>query len=151
MNRDKFLAKSGRIKGTTKVEPVKIDYLNEKYELKLLHDTPTTATGLVKVMELISKFPEMPSFILRWDEKDARIDVDRYKNGKICKWPGGYDESHHSVRMADRIFEVNIIDPDTNRKIFKGILNIGLLIEEKVTFQIRSSFTGSNKIIHKKS
>ena len=150
MERSRFLAKGIRVGGTTKVEPAKINYLNGKYALELFPNTPATETGFVKVMELIPKISRVPNFILRWDEKADTLDVDIYKNGKLCNelWGTVGYNGHHTQRIKNRIFWVNITIP--NKKIFEGIINIGLLIQAKFSIKLTSHLKAKAEVIRKR-
>lgn len=150
MDKSRFLAKTERVTGTTQIECVKLDYLNAKYKFKLLPDTSATETGLVRVMELIPTIPEMPNFILRWDEKADTLDVDIYKNGQLCNelWDIDGYEGHHTQKIGNRIFKINIVIP--NEEIFKGIINVGLLMEIFLQVKHPIKATLSVKVIRKK-
>jgi len=150
MDQGKFLAKTKRVAGITKVEPVKIDYLNEKYELKLFPDTPATNTGLVRVIELIPKISEMPNFILRWDEKADTLDVDIYRNGQVCNelWDTDGYKGHHTQKIENKTFKVNIAIP--NEEIFNGSINVGLLIQLSLQTKANIKPNLSLKIIRKR-
>ena len=153
MDPEKFKNKKSKIAGTTRVDILKTEYLDENYRVKLLPNTPASESGLVKVAELISDIPQMPMFILRWDEGDNTLDVDIYKNRKICRDPEWICEisrykGHHAIRLDGdkRLFKIDISIP--GRKIFKGVLNIGLLIEEHVECKMHLHFevTTSSRI-----
>lgn len=137
MDQKKFENKTKKVAGTTKIDVLKIEYLNQDYEKKILPDNPATKTGLVEVMELIPKISEMPKFILRWDEKANTLDVDIYKGDKIRNnlWSTKGYNGHHAQEIENRIFKIDISIPNT--KIFSGIINTGLLIHQ-------SSFANAN-------
>jgi hypothetical protein len=145
-----FRAKGVKIGGTTKVEAIKLAHLDKKYKFKLFPNTPATESGLVKVMELIPESSEMPNFILRWDEKSDTLDVDIYKNGKLCNELWGIEEynGHHTQKIGNRRFGVKITIP--NKKIFEGIIDVGLLIQAKISIKLTSHVKLKAEVIRKR-
>ena len=150
MDPEKFKAKTKKVAGTTKVDIVSVDYLNPEYELEVLSNERTTPTGLLEVVKLNPKKPDLPQFIFRWDEKTDRLDVDIYKNGINCKdlWKKPGHEGHQTQRVSgeDKIFEADISTPD--KKIFKGKINVGLFIKLVIKDSIK--LTDRVEVIHKK-
>jgi hypothetical protein len=75
-------------------------------------------TGKLEILKVVPKSGGGPSFIARWDQKPAHLDIDmhgaspsairKFKNNK-----GGYS-GHHTSRTADpdkRLFDINIQTP----------------------------------------
>ena len=148
MDPDKFKNKKSKVAGTTRADILKKEYLDKNYRIKLLPNTPAGESGLVKAAELTPDTPRLPMFIFRWDENGNTLDIDMYKNGKICRdfeWiygANGY-KGHHAVKLDgdERLFEIDISTP--RRKIFKGVLNVGLLIRELGEFKMQFKATAS--------
>ena len=151
----KFKDKNPKVSGTTEVAIFKIKYKDPNYKIKLLPYKFATGTALVKVAKLIPDVPKKPTFVFRWDEKANALDVDMYKEGKKCKstaWThqrNGY-KGHHTTRVYGykRLFKAEINIPE--RKIFKGIINVGLFIEEAMKAQARAKTTLSLRIFRAK-
>ena len=151
MDQKRFENKTKKVAGTAKLKILKIEYLNRDYDAKIFPDNPATKTGLVKVMELIPKISEMPKFIFRWDEKADTLDADIYKSDKICTslWNiEGYN-GHHPQKIKNRIFKIDISIP--NAKIFIGIIDIGLLMQQSFSGNANIKSSLSMRIIRKKT
>jgi hypothetical protein len=73
MDPEKFKNKTKKVAGTTKVDIVSVEYLNPEYEIEVLSNQYTTPTGLLEMVRLNPKKPNLPRFIFRWDEKKRRF------------------------------------------------------------------------------
>ena len=150
MDPNKFLRKEKKVVGTTKVKVVETDYIDRNYKIKVFSNHSTTKTGLVEVIQLFPKSPHLPHFIFRWDERSEELDIDIYRNKRICNelWNKEGYSGHHTQKVVEkgRAFKVNISIP--GKKVFKGKVNIGLFIRLNLKDSIVS--TENISIIHKK-
>ena len=140
-----FASQPRRIGGSGKVDILNPQYLDPEYETIGLSDWKATSTGLVTLINITPKKEKnLPSFVLRWDTHSNTADVDIYVDGKNRKdlWDKPGYSGHHSTRIKGpwRKFEVNI--KMLERNIFRGIVNIGLLIEVNHKLEIELTDTG---------
>lgn len=146
MDPKKFLEKPKKVAGTTKVDVVLMDFLDSDYETEILSNQSTISTGLLEVVRLNPKKPNLPTFIFRWDERPGELDVD------ICNCPEvekqdfkmgkrGY-KGHHTQEITGegKIFVADIGIP--NKEIFKGKINVGLFIQ----LMIKDSGVGTDSV-----
>ena len=112
---------------TESIDPM---FVAEVYE-----SNPTTTTGLTALFRVLSKEKSLPSFVIRWDDRDQTVDVDPERFDAIPKslWKeerNGYS-GHHAkkVSASPRVNQVELHIP--GRLIFKGLLrfNIGIGVQ----------------------
>jgi len=151
MNPEKFKDIDKKVAGTTKVEIVKIDYLDYNYKIEVFPDNLATSTALVKIAQLIPKNSHLPTFLFRWDKNQNTLDVDIYKEGKLCKelWNDVGYKGHQTQRVSkeSKIFDADVSMPD--KRIFKGKIDVGLFI--KIMIKESAKLTDSVKVVHKKA
>lgn len=91
-------------------------YIHPDYDL-VLGEGEISPTGLLAIATLKLKNPRtgvLPEFILRWDDKDDRLDVDSLskleKEQRLFRKGTGEYYGHHSVRISfsHRVFEINL-------------------------------------------
>ena len=150
MDPEKFKEKTKKVSGTTKVDVVSIDFLDPEYEIETLSGQSTTPTGLLEVVRLRPERMELPKFIFRWDENKDELDVDIYREEKLCNelWGEiGYN-GHHTGKIPreGKVFKADISIP--NRDIFRGNVDVGLFIQ--LTIKDSVKLTDSIKVVHKK-
>lgn len=143
-----FASQPKRIGGSGKVNILNTQHLDPEYEALCRSDWEATATGWVKLIDITPKKEKtLPSFVLRWDSNSKTVDVDIHVDGKNRKdlWDNLGYSGHHPTRINGpwRKFEVDIKIPERN--IFRGIVNIGLLIE--VNHQIEIELTNTGKFL----
>jgi hypothetical protein len=118
--------KDGKAFRTHKVKVEDGYFVAPDYELRLFEEQKISATGLLKVLELVPSDPRAtdPSFIGRWDEKANHLDIDATDaNGNIDK--SVRFTGHHPAALPDRRFAVEI-RTDGGKLVFKGIVSFGL-------------------------
>jgi len=133
----------GRAFGVNKVK-AGVHYIDKNYTLECCSKNRITETGLLEVAKLKPKKKSLPEFKFRWDEKADTLDVDIYKNGKLCNelWDTDGYNGHHTKRVSkDKIFEVFIKTP--NGVIFDGQITSPLYRKLESTAGI--SFKNSSK------
>lgn len=127
---DKVRKKDGKAR-----KPIKVDVsggysLNSDYRLQLCSGRPIGNTGLLVIFEIIPKFPTLPRFIGRWDEKADVLDVDIQKvskaeGSKFKRGRGGYSGHHPAIiSKTDREFHVNV--QYCSNIVFDGVISFGL-------------------------
>jgi len=140
-----FASQPKRVGGSGKVSVLNSQYLDPEYEIVCRSDWKATPTGLVALIDITPKRKTLPSFILRWDSNFNTVDVDIRVDGKNRKdlWDDPRYVGHHTTRIEGplRRFEVDIKIP--GRDVFRGIVNIGLLIE--VNHELEIGLTGTGK------
>jgi len=139
MDPEVFTSQPRRVGGSGKVNILNSQYLDPEYEAICRSDWKATPTGLVTLIDITPKNKKtLPSFVLRWDANSNTVDVDIYVDGKNRKdfWNKPGYSGHYSTRIKGpwRKFEINISIPERN--IFRGIVNIGLLIEVNQKLEI---------------
>lgn len=139
-----FASQPKRIGGSGKVDILNTQHLDPEYKTICRSDLKATQTGLVTLIDIIPQKETLPSFILRWDSNSNTVDADIYLNDENRKdlWSQYGYNGHHSTQIKGpwRKFEIDITIPE--RKIFAGIVNIGLLIEAAPKFEIELTDTG---------
>lgn len=58
------------------INKIEVNYLNPQYKLDIEPDYAITDQGLLLVGKLMPTQQSLPSFSLRWDEKDDHLNVD---------------------------------------------------------------------------
>jgi len=112
-------------------------------EYKIYSDEPTTSTGLVQVIKLLSQNRDLPYFIFRWDEKAENLDVDIYNvsnegKEKFKKGVNGFSGHHFHITEENskrRVWKGKITIP--GREIFEG--EIIFALKWQATFQTKAS------------
>jgi hypothetical protein len=145
MDPNVFASQPHRVDGSGKVDILNTEYLDAEYETVPQSDLKATPTGFVTIAQIVPKKDKtLPSFILRWDSNPETVDVDIYLDGKNKKdfWDRPGYCGHHPKRIKGegRKFEVNITIPE--RPIFKGVVNVGLLISVNLKVELELSDTG---------
>ena len=140
MDSKKFSEKQIRAGGTTGVELVSIEYKDKDYVLKTYSENKARQTGDLLIAELFSSDGKLPNFKFRWDHNKSVIDIDMFpKEGRDNKegidiinlWKkekGGY-KGHHPELIDREIGEYSVLIEIPWRKIFKGIIMVGILID----------------------
>lgn len=131
MDSKKFAEKQIRVGGTTGVEPISIKYIDKNYELKTYSKNITSKTGHLKIAELFSSDGKLPKFEFRWDHNKSIMDIDMFpkENEKLWeKEKDGY-KGHHLELTDDEKREYSVRIEIPKRKIFVGIIMVGLLVD----------------------
>jgi hypothetical protein len=137
---------------STRVKNKAVEYLAAGYSLRVLSENAITATGHTLVGEIVPDEPHLPTFQLRWDEKENCCNVDMLgSDGKAIrqfrKGTGGY-RGHHA-QIVDRdgehvvVFDIAIHD----RAIFRG--EIWLSVGRVMALE-PATFTASAKLLTRK-
>jgi len=144
-NLSKFKAKSIKAESAFEIVPQTL-YLDSDYSLGKVPISAVTQTGLLVVLRLGSVVPGLPSFVVRWDDKQNAIDVDLEGNACDCDAfrheRNGY-RGHHPVTISvePRVFKVDIQLP--KRKVYEALLtfNVGrsVTLAESLRFQAEFS------------
>jgi hypothetical protein len=75
MEYSKFREKTVKAESAHNIGPQNL-YLDPDYSLKVVPISAVTPTGLLAVLRLEPTVPGLPSFVVRWDDKQNTIDVD---------------------------------------------------------------------------
>lgn len=143
MNKNKFSDKQIKVGGTTGVEPIFIEYKDNDYDLHVNSDSKALKdkNGYLVIVRLFSSNNKLPRFIFRWDHNASAVDVDIFFGDKNCnhlwKEKGNGYEGHWTKLTNDEKREYSVSIKIPERKIFEGIIRVGLLTElnlhDKVT------------------
>jgi hypothetical protein len=100
-------------------------YLDPDYSLRILPISAVTPTGLLAVLRLAPTVPGLPSFVVRWDDKQNTIDVDLEGNAsdrEAFKLECNGYKGHHpsTVSVEPRVFKIDIQLP--GRKVYEACL-----------------------------
>ncbi|PIZ66273.1 hypothetical protein COU87_01110 [Candidatus Roizmanbacteria bacterium CG10_big_fil_rev_8_21_14_0_10_39_12] len=149
MDKKQFSNKQIKVGGTTGVEPVSIEYKDKDYILKTYSENKASVTGHVVIAELFSNNDKLPKFIFRWDHGAGVVDVDIFIEGKDRKdlWTQKGYQGHWTKLTDDKNREYLVSIEIPERKIFKGIVRVGLLTELNLSDSIAMSENLDIKII----
>jgi hypothetical protein len=145
MESKKFIAKT--IKAESAFEIISQNhYLDEDYALNKVPISIVTPTGLLAVVRLEPSVAGLPSFVIRWDDKQNTIDVDLEGNAgdrdAFRHERNGY-RGHHPVTISvePRVFKVDIQLP--KRKVYEALLtfNVGRSVTLAETLQLQVEFS----------
>ena len=109
-----------------RVENVRLveEHLHPAYDLEWDKATDAGETGLLTLFVLKSRDPQLPSFRGRWDIRQDAVDVDLLdraeKDGKTFKAGKKGYRGHHSTKMTDRSYQIDIAIP--GHDIFRAVL-----------------------------
>ncbi len=131
MDKKQFSKKQIKVGGTTGVEPVSIKYKDKDYTLKTYPENKSSATGHVIIAELFSSDDKLEKFIFRWDHSASAMDIDIFLDGKDCKdlWKQKGYQGHWTKLTNDEKREYSVSIEIPGRKIFEGVIRVGLLTE----------------------
>ena len=128
-------------------------YIHPDYDL-VLGEGEIGPTGLLAIATLKLKNSGtgvLPEFILRWDDKDDRLDVDSLskleKEQRLFrKGTGGY-YGHHSVRISfsPRVFEIDLAW--RGQLIYRGRLKFNLSIDVTARDEVALKDTASASLM----
>jgi hypothetical protein len=128
------------------------EYVHPDYDL-VLGEGQIGQTGLLAIATLKLKNPRtgsLPDFVLRWDDKDDRLDVDSLskleKEQRLFRrGTGGYC-GHHSVRISTspRAFEINLAWQ--GQGIYRGRLKFNLSIDLSARDKVVPKDTASTSL-----
>lgn len=95
----------------------KLDYINPQYELKLPTDTTIDTRGeaLLLIGELIPRNESLPSFFIRWDEKEGNLNIDMCPDQEGWKQEIHGYEGHHPPKCTGqpkRICPIKVSTPE---------------------------------------
>ncbi len=131
MEPEEFRNREKKVGGSVSAEISCVEFESPDYSYTLYPSEAATKTGLVKFAELVPKTPDLPTFILRWDERNETLDVDLYANGEITNqlWDEPEYKGHHPQKEEGkpRQFRLDIGIP--GKQIFKGTIKVGLRLE----------------------
>lgn len=120
-----------KVGGTTGVEPISIVHKDDDYDLELCPNSKASETGHIVIAKLSPRDEKMPSFVFRWDHPNGVMDIDIFLAGKSCKylWKQSGYKGHWTRLTDDEKREYSVLIEIPKRKIFEGIIRVGLLTE----------------------
>lgn len=140
MDKNQFSNKQIKVGGTTGVKIVSTKHKDDDYNVRSLSNKKASETGHVVIAELFPKDERLPRFEFRIGHDDGnKVDVDILFGDKNCNhlWKEKGYEGHHTKLTDDEKREYSVSIEIPGRKIFKGIVRVGLLTElnlhDKVT------------------
>jgi len=151
MNKEEFQNKNIKVEGSSLVQLVEPYELHPDYKIELYPNTKGTDTGFVKFGELRPKKEGLPKFVFRWDHRKTCVDVDisPQENKEKNLWEVLGYAGHHPIKIPSdaRKYEVEIKKKLPDQIIFKGVLDVGVLIGSFIKDSISVSDSVSGKII----
>lgn len=130
MDPRRFKGQKYKIGQTNVVEIVKQDFLAEGFDVFTCKNNLVSASGLVKVLEIVSRKPNSEHFVMRWDKNQQTADIDIYKGNNLRNdlWGQNGFRGHHPRRKQEeneeRVFELDIAAP--KGPIFKGLVKVAV-------------------------
>ena len=145
MEYSKFREKTAKAESAYNIGPQNL-YLDLDYSLKVVPISAVTPTGLLAVLRLEPTVPGLPSFVVRWDDKQNTIDVDLEGNAtdrEAFKLERNGYKGHHpaTVSIEPRVFKIDIQLPQ--RKVYEALLtcNVGRSVTIAETLQFKAEFS----------
>ena len=145
MEYNKFRDKTVRAESVFNIVPENL-YLDLDYSLRIVPISAVTRTGLLAVLRLQPTVPGLPSFVVRWDDKQNTIDVDLEGNvidREAFKLERNGYKGHHPVTVSvePRVFKIDIQLP--RRKVYEARLtcNVGRSVSIAETLQFKVEFS----------
>ncbi len=145
MEYNKFREKPVKAESAYNIVPQDL-YLDPDYSLRIESMSAVTLTGLLVVLRLQPTVPGLPSFVVRWDDKQNTIDVDLEGNvtdREAFKLERNGYKGHHpaTVSVEPRIFKIDIQLPQ--RKVYEALLtcNVGRSVTIAETLQFKVEFS----------
>lgn len=148
MNKNEFYNEQIKVGGTTDVEPISIKYKDKDYNFKTHPNNKASKTGHVVIAELIPNDEKLPRFIFRWDHGDGIMDVDIFSGGKNHRvlWKQEGYCGHRTKLIDDERREYFVLIKIPERKIFEGVIKVGLLTELNLFDDISISESADIKV-----
>jgi hypothetical protein len=138
MDKDKVAKRDGKARSAFNVSE-QHTFIHSEYDI-VLDGKQIEPTGLFVIARLKlrnAKIGTLPEFILRWDEKDNRLDVDpvNVTKDEVIQFKKGTSNyyGHHPVKLRSdpRVFEVNI--RWDGRPVYHGEIRFSLAREAEIT------------------
>ena len=141
MDKDKAAKRDGKARSAFNVSE-QHTFIHPGYDI-VLDGRQIGPTGLLVIARLRprnAKVGTLPEFILRWDEKDNRIDVDPVNVSKAKK---SQFYGHHAAKLPSSpwVFEVNI--EWDGRPVYQGEIRFNLAREAEATAVLGLSASAS--------
>lgn len=123
MDAKRFREKTTKVDSASNIN-LQDEYVDPRYTVEVPSPAAVTATGHLVILRLNPKRAELPSFEVRWDEKQNTVDVDLIDIGGTRRTTGF--EGHHpeSISNDPRVIKISIQLPAF--KIYEALLTLNV-------------------------